>query len=124
MQRYFFRGNSIIIADAARGFVPGTGTVPTVLCAVPEDSGQGIFKGVKNNKKIRGGYALFAFFAADLSAGAFFAGAAALLFFFDVAITSFSVVSVVYATYCCSLHAGIYAFFPPRNFKGFARVFS
>jgi len=40
-------------------------------------------------------YALFAFFAADLSAGAFFAAAAALLFFLDVVITSFAVVVVL-----------------------------
>jgi hypothetical protein len=62
------------------------------------------------------------FFAADLSAGTFFAAAAALLFFFDVVITSFSLV-VVCATYCCSLHAGIYAFFLGRDSEGFAGDF-
>ena len=52
--------------------------------------------GSAKNKEKWGIYALFWFFAADLSAGAFFAGAAALLFFLDVVITSFLVVVVLY----------------------------
>lgn len=53
----------------------------------------------QKNKEKMGFYALFAFFAADLSAGAFFAAAAALLFFLDVVITSFHGSCGTVATY-------------------------
>ena len=79
-----------------------------------------------DKKNVRVIYALFALefllLAADLSAGAFFAAAAGLLFFFDVVITSFSLF-VVYTTYCCSLYAGIYAFFWYGDSGRFTRVF-